>query len=186
MLPTEPTFDFENFVKTNLNLHEKDEIYCSAYQKNKCYAQNCKLLHVKLDKAVVCKHWLRGLCKKNERCEFLHEYNLKKMPECFFFSKYGECSNQECVFLHIDPNSISRECLWYKRGFCRHGLLCRNKHVKKKLCLNYFYGFCKDGPLCAYGHPKSDEPIKMDTKVDPKDLIVKVKPAIDKDIQQIL
>jgi cleavage and polyadenylation specificity factor subunit 4 len=25
---------------------------------------------------LVCKHWLRSLCKKGEGCEFLHEYNL--------------------------------------------------------------------------------------------------------------
>ena len=25
---------------------------------------------------LVCKHWLRGLCKKGDQCEFLHEYNV--------------------------------------------------------------------------------------------------------------
>lgn len=40
----------------------------------------------------VCKHWLRGLCKKGADCEFLHEYNLRKMPECYFFTKHGFCS----------------------------------------------------------------------------------------------
>lgn len=44
----------------------------------------------------VCKHWLRGLCKKGNSCEFMHEYNLRKMPECWFFAKYGFCSNGEC------------------------------------------------------------------------------------------
>lgn len=43
----------------------------------------------------VCKHWLRGLCKKGNSCEFMHEYNLRKMPECWFFAKYGFCSNGE-------------------------------------------------------------------------------------------
>ncbi|KRH92931.1 Polyadenylation factor I complex, subunit, Yth1 (CPSF subunit) [Pseudoloma neurophilia] len=180
------TFDFEDYLNHNLHLSEHQDIYCKDFQNGNCFRKNCKFYHVKLDNAVVCKHWLRGLCKKNKNCEFLHEYNLKKMPECFFFSKYGECSNQECVFLHIDPNSISRECLWYKRGFCRHGLLCRNKHVKKRLCLNYFYGFCKDGPNCPYGHPKSEMPVFIETKVDPKDLIRREKPPIDKDIQQLL
>ncbi|KAG9103942.1 RNA-binding component of cleavage and polyadenylation factor [Ceratobasidium sp. 370] len=32
--------------------------------------------------ATVCKHWLRGLCKKGDACEFLHEYNLRHGPEC--------------------------------------------------------------------------------------------------------
>ena len=26
--------------------------------------------------SLVCKHWLRGLCKKGDACEFLHEFNL--------------------------------------------------------------------------------------------------------------
>lgn len=38
----------------------------------------------------MCKHWLRGLCKKGDDCEFLHEFDMTKMPECFFYSKYGE------------------------------------------------------------------------------------------------
>ena len=42
----------------------------------------------------VCKHWLRGLCKKGNSCEFMHEYNLRKMPECWFFAKYGFCSKE--------------------------------------------------------------------------------------------
>jgi hypothetical protein len=29
---------------------------------------------------LVCKHWLRGLCKKGDQCEFLHEYNLWVPP----------------------------------------------------------------------------------------------------------
>ena len=37
--------------------------------------------HVRGDKTIVCKHWLRGLCKKGDGCEFLHEYDMSKMPE---------------------------------------------------------------------------------------------------------
>jgi hypothetical protein len=56
---------------------------------------------------VVCKHWLRGLCKKGDNCEFLHEYNLRKMPECWFYSKYGECNNgAECI---VSISSLIKE-----------------------------------------------------------------------------
>ncbi|KAF7684497.1 Cleavage and polyadenylation specificity factor subunit 4 [Astathelohania contejeani] len=154
----EPKFDFEPFIRDVLGLVESEEKYCPEYQRNNCYNRRCPKLHIKLEKAVVCKHWLRGLCKKDRQCEFLHEYNLKKMPECWFFSKYGECANQECYFLHIDPNSESKECLWYRRGFCRHGMGCRNRHVKKKICPAYFAGFCIAGPKCDYGHPKGELP----------------------------
>lgn len=83
-----------------------------AFQKSQCYDKKCTKLHVKLHKAVVCKHWLRGLCKKNERCEILHEYNIKKMPECWFFFQNPEnVQMQSAIFLHVDPNSEYKECL---------------------------------------------------------------------------
>ena len=70
----------------------------------------------------VCKHWLRGLCKKGAGCEFLHEYNLRKMPECWFFAKYGYCaSGDECMYLHVGPHEKRPECKGFTRGFCRLG-----------------------------------------------------------------
>ncbi|KAI5160501.1 cleavage and polyadenylation specificity factor subunit 4 [Nematocida ausubeli] len=128
-------FDFDNWIRNTLGLVEIDRTK-------------------RQESAIVCKHWLRGLCKKGDVCEFLHVYALDKMPECWFFSKYGECSNQDCLFLHIDPNSKSKECIWYTRGFCRHGNSCRNKHYKKRMCFNYEAGFCPLGKKCPYGHPK--------------------------------
>ena len=39
-------------------------------------------------RTVVCKHWLRGLCKKGDMCDYLHEYDEDKMPVCqFYFSE---------------------------------------------------------------------------------------------------
>ncbi|GAM18774.1 hypothetical protein SAMD00019534_019490 [Acytostelium subglobosum LB1] len=119
---------------------------------------DCPYKHSKTEHAVVCKHWLRGLCKKGELCEFLHEYDLAKMPECYFFSKFGECSNQECMYLHLNPEEKVVECPWYARGFCKHGPKCRHKHMKKLLCENYYLGFCPEGPKCKYGHPKFELP----------------------------
>ena len=71
--------------------------------------------------SVVCKHWLRALCKKGDKCEFLHEYNDNHMPICWFYSKHGECTNDECVFRHINPDDDLGECPWYRRGYCKHG-----------------------------------------------------------------
>ncbi|XP_038227018.2 putative cleavage and polyadenylation specificity factor subunit 4-like protein isoform X4 [Dermochelys coriacea] len=70
----------------------------------------CPFRHIRGEKTVVCKHWLRGLCKRGDQCEFLHEYDMTKMPECYFYSKFGECSNRECPFLHIDPASRIKDC----------------------------------------------------------------------------
>lgn len=115
---------------------------CLRHIEGYCPLTNfCPLRHLVGDKAVVCKHWLRGLCKKvgyehllkltlssnslllnhhnitiygnfllhdmrspffqGDACEFLHEYDLTKMPECFFFSKYQACSNRECPFRYF-------------------------------------------------------------------------------------
>ncbi|KAH8128000.1 hypothetical protein FP744_10001070 [Trichoderma asperellum] len=106
--------------------------------------------------SLVCKHWLRGLCKKGEQCEFLHEYNLRKMPECNFFMRNGYCSNgEECLYLHVDPLSKLPPCPHYDMGFCPLGPLCAKKHVRRKLCVYYLAGFCPDGPECKTGaHPK--------------------------------
>ena len=52
---------------------------------------------------VVCKHWLRGLCKKGDDCDFLHQLDRDRMPECWFFSNFGECNNKDCIFLHLRP-----------------------------------------------------------------------------------
>jgi cleavage and polyadenylation specificity factor subunit 4 len=72
--------------------------------------------------ATVCKHWLRGLCKKGDACEFLHEYNLRRMPECWWFAKYGFCSaGDDCLYAH--PNERKVECPDYRRGFCKLGTL---------------------------------------------------------------
>ncbi|OON13626.1 hypothetical protein X801_10599 [Opisthorchis viverrini] len=88
------------------NMNKSGAGVCKFFIINQCTLSNlCPLRHIKADRTVVCKHWLRGLCKKGDDCEFLHEYDMTKMPECYFFSKFGECMNKECPFLHIDPAS---------------------------------------------------------------------------------
>jgi len=58
---------------------------------------------VRAEKAVVCKHWLRGLCKKGDDCEFLHEYDMAKMPECYFFQKFGKCFSEPAkTYLNVE------------------------------------------------------------------------------------
>ncbi|NWH73422.1 CPSF4 factor, partial [Piaya cayana] len=83
----------------------------------------CPFQHISGEKMVVCKHWLRGLCKKGDDCDFLHVYDVTKMPECYFYSKFGECNKKDCPFQHIDASTSTMGCPWYDRGFCRHGEL---------------------------------------------------------------
>ncbi|XP_056362265.1 putative cleavage and polyadenylation specificity factor subunit 4-like protein [Oenanthe melanoleuca] len=101
-------------------------------------------------KPAVCKHWLRGLCKRGEGCDFLHDYDATRMPECYFYSKFGECSNKDCPFLHVDGAASTVGCPWYDRGFCRHGPLCKYKHTRRVMCANYLVGFCPEGPKCKF------------------------------------
>ncbi|CAH1106094.1 unnamed protein product [Psylliodes chrysocephalus] len=128
----------------------------------------CPFRHVRGDRTIVCKHWLRGLCKKGDQCEFLHEYDMTKMPECYFYSRFNACHNKECPFLHIDPESKIKDCPWYDRGFCRHGPHCRHRHVRRVLCTNYLAGFCPEGPKCKYMHPRFELPAPPDQQKEQK------------------
>lgn len=154
-----------------------DRPACRAYQTGNCpNGTRCTERHASDGRSatsqptgglnsLVCKHWLRGLCKKGEHCEFLHEYNLRKMPECNFFMRNGYCSNgDECLYLHIDPLSRLPPCPHYDMGFCPLGPNCSKKHVRRKLCLYYLAGFCPDGPNCKEGaHAKWSKDLEPPT-----------------------
>jgi len=72
------------------------------------------------------------------------------------------------MYLHINPEDKVRECQWYARGFCKHGMKCRHKHIKKIMCENYFHGFCPLGPNCQFAHPKFDIPKEENTETKPQ------------------
>lgn len=132
---------------------------CNFHLRGYCQRESmCPNRHIRGDRTVVCKHWLRGLCKKGDDCEFLHEYDMSKMPECYFYQKFGTCLNKECPFQHIDPSAKIKDCPWYDRGFCRHGPACRHRHTRRVLCINYLVGFCPEGPTCKFAHPSFDLP----------------------------
>ncbi|KAK3694063.1 hypothetical protein B0T22DRAFT_487652 [Podospora appendiculata] len=176
--PPAYTFSFTPFLqRTYHHSLPADRPICKAYASgNNCpLRSNCPDRHVStVDPSksnfssgfggggggfgsLVCKHWLRGLCKKGEHCEFLHEYNLRKMPECNFFVRNGYCSNgDECLYLHIDPQSKLPPCPHYDRGFCPLGPRCDKKHVRRPLCPFYLAGFCPaGGRACKDGaHPR--------------------------------
>lgn len=128
---------------------------CNNFPRKECkFGMLCPFRHVRMDKNVVCKHWLRGLCKKGDDCEFLHVYDITKMPECYFYSMLNLCTNKECIFLHINPNDKVKDCPWYNRGFCRRGPDCRLKHIRRVICTSYLNGFCPRGNNCEAFHGK--------------------------------
>ena len=61
--------------------------------------------------------------------------------------------------MHIDPLNKIKDCPWYDRGFCRHGSVCKNRHVRRIVCMNYLLGFCPLGIKCHQKHPKFNLPV---------------------------
>ena len=110
----------------------------------------------------VCKHWLKGLCKKGDECDYLHEYNLRKMSECQFYNQNGYCQNgDECLYVHVKEDSKLPLCEDYNAGFCEKGPRCAKRHVRRKLCEFYLAGFCPDGKDCRNGvHLRSGPAVK--------------------------
>jgi len=155
-------------VKRKLRMQESFTICKFWLAGQKCEdkeRERCRFRHARGEKTVVCKHWLRGLCKKNEDCEFLHVYDMAKMPPCHFYNTFGRCSNPDCLFLHLNLIDQVKECPWYARGFCKHGQKCRNKHKRSRGCQSYILGFCIDGPKCPLGHPKYELPTTSATNL---------------------
>lgn len=104
---------------------------------------------------IVCRHWLRGLCKLGDHCEYLHELNMTRLTECATFAKTGSCSAvPECPFKHTAIETKEHVCAAYEKGFCKLGPNCPNPHVRAKMCLRYLTGFCPFGPECEDAHPK--------------------------------
>jgi hypothetical protein len=78
-------------------------------------------------RTIVCRHWVLDLCMKSEDCEYLHELNPARMPEC----RWGEkCQVPDCIFKHTKDEDRA-ECSFYKIGFCRKGPTCRFRHVRR-------------------------------------------------------
>lgn len=183
------SFTFSPFLRETYQVGlPVDRPICKAYQTGSCpNGTRCTERHVTDGKtpshptgglnSLVCKHWLRGLCKKGIPCEFLHEYNLRKMPECNFFMRNGYCSNgEECLYLHVDPLSKLPPCPHYDMGFCPLGPVCSKKHVRRKPCPFYLAGFCPEGPDCKRGsHPKWSKNLEKPT--------VKTEPKKDEDVK---
>jgi cleavage and polyadenylation specificity factor subunit 4 len=96
---------------------------------------------------------MRALCKKGDHCEFLHEYNLRRMPECNSFARHRTCPNgDDCMYQHLEPIAKRTPCPHYERGFCPLGPLCSQRHVKRtQICPFYMSGFCPYGFECEHG-----------------------------------
>lgn len=157
-------FRFEPFLQQEYSFNgDPDRPVCEHYDPkvgpSSCPLNTqCPKKHIlpNFQNKIVCKHWLRGLCKKGQQCEYLHEYNLRKMPECVYFSKNGYCTQApECQYLHVDPQARIPRCRYYDLGFCSAGPACPRRHVEQPgdtVCQLYLNGFCPRGPTCPEQH----------------------------------
>ncbi|XP_040836310.1 cleavage and polyadenylation specificity factor subunit 4 isoform X7 [Ochotona curzoniae] len=117
---------------------------CEFFLKAACGKGGmCPFRHISGEKTVVCKHWLRGLCKKGDQCEFLHEYDMTKMPECYFYSKFGPLCR------HRHTRRVI--CVNYLVGFCPEGPSCKFMHPRFELPM----GTTEQPPLPQQTQPPS-------------------------------
>ena len=75
-------------------------------------------------KTVVCTHWMKGLCMKGDNCDFLHEVDVDRMPEC---ARGQRCRDKECLYRHLKDEERPL-CNNFRLGFCPHGAGCRYQH----------------------------------------------------------
>ncbi|KZZ92231.1 Zinc finger, CCCH-type [Ascosphaera apis ARSEF 7405] len=174
-------FSFTPFLSKNYSFGlARDVPVCNAYREGHCplgplcpdrhptpsriaTATSPAIAPSSTHGTLVCKHYLKGLCKKGIKCEYLHEYNLRRMPECQSFARSNYCANgDECLYQHIPFDAKIPPCEHYERGFCPLGPNCAKKHVRKTLCPFYLAGFCPEGPKCTKAHPRFPPDEKME------------------------
>jgi len=108
------TFDFEPAI-------EEDAVRREAKRVAAIRAMDPRF------KTVVCMHWVNGLCMKADKCEFLHEVDVDRMPDC----RQGQrCNDKMCAFKHVKDEERPL-CNNYRFGFCPHGATCRYQHRKR-------------------------------------------------------
>jgi cleavage and polyadenylation specificity factor subunit 4 len=125
-------FDFEEYALTQgipetvdpLPYRKAGSVFATGEEAEPTYTS---AKHDPRLRTVVCRHWLRDLCMKGSACEFLHQYDLSKMPLC----RHGDrCKVKDCPFRHIS-DADRLECVFYCQGFCIHGPFCRYKHARR-------------------------------------------------------
>ena len=73
---------------------------------------------------IVCRHWLNKLCLKGGNCEFLHQLDLDRLPEC---QNGMNCEIEGCELRHADEDE-KFQCRLFRQGFCPNGPNCPYRH----------------------------------------------------------
>ncbi|GMM51934.1 cleavage polyadenylation factor RNA-binding subunit [Starmerella bacillaris] len=152
-------FAFDDFLRKEYRWDiASDAPLCSSYGVTACTkGRFCRKRHEPSPYVykIVCRHWLKGLCKLGDYCEYLHELNMSRLTECPVFAKTGKCPLiPECPFKHTEVEKGEQCCSNYERGFCKLGPKCPKPHIRQEMCLRYLTGFCPLGLECENAHPK--------------------------------
>ncbi|KAK4949191.1 Cleavage and polyadenylation specificity factor subunit 4, partial [Elasticomyces elasticus] len=140
-LHTPTTFAFTPFLKAaypDFTRPSKiDRPICTAYRAGHCDRgpacpdRHWPSHHQPGIRGLTCKHYLRGLCKKGDQCDFAHTYDVRAYPECKDWNRNWSCANgDDCMYEHLPIDSPSRlpACPHYARGFCPLGPHCGKRH----------------------------------------------------------
>jgi len=181
--PPHFAFKFDDFLKREYKVGvDGEQATCEADRQGHCpLGASCSKKHdggsggggKSSFNRLICKHWMRGLCKKGATCDFKHEMNLRDERECPEFARWQSCPNaDDCLYLHVDPMHRRPLCPAFARGFCPLGPHCADRHVKRdRLCPFYLAGFCPDGKDCkrgAHAKWKDDKDLKKPEVFKPK------------------
>lgn len=150
---TDNLFVLENAHKS----YKKTNILCPKYVKTgKCKKNElgkCPLVH-NPKHIVVCKLYLRGMCKI-EDCSLSHNVTLEKMPTCKFFLE-GCCTRDQCPYLHVKVGKNVKLCSQFIKGFCPLGKECPLKHLN--ICPKFYESSKCDDKNCTFPHSVIDSP----------------------------
>jgi hypothetical protein len=107
----------------------------------------------KIHKRVVCRYWLNNNCSKHDACEFLHEFNPDRMPDC---RKGAACKDPSCFFQH--PKKESKPlCPNYEAGFCSFGYSCGFRHEYKEALPDISEMFLASEPFKEWNYTRAKE-----------------------------
>ncbi|KAH0482786.1 MAG: hypothetical protein KVP17_001978 [Porospora cf. gigantea B] len=87
---------------------------------------------------LVCRHWLKNICPNGSSCDFVHHFEVSKLPVCQAFATTGHCRDYLlncCPFLHTrstDQKKTHLECAMFFLGFCPFGSRCRLMHFRRQ------------------------------------------------------
>ena len=45
---------------------------------------------------------VKGLCMKGDLCNYMHQMDPDRMPECEAFNATGRCYDPDCMFRHVE------------------------------------------------------------------------------------